>query len=865
MRKYQINIDPEQVNEKPGKNDPVFAVISNRVARHRENLSMSKIIHEIGENGRAFTRALVKDGIRDKEHFEKQIFLVLDFDENPNYKKIKKRLKKYGIPFTFTYKSLRNSDENPKFRAVFVLDDWIREPALADVLNNLLLEMFNDEKVDGKELLADQNCKELARMFLGGKGIIEKHSCARVTVKDVVDGFHRYYKDKKRENYTKRLKTLAKSLGVEVINNRLGIFEEKYVDDSLKDRKMIRDGNNVMFPVEKQKKKKEGEEQTHIKKLPSVLPNITKDTLKEACPLFKEYSKEERKLDHMERYVLATNLRYIKGGKSWFFEHLQKNKKKWEYDWETYIKVHPPVKCSKGCPYADICGCTTIYSNLSSKIRKLSSLDAYLPLKGSQEQLKICLQEAVDAKNDNIYVIKAQTALGKTEAYCNLIRERPDKQFIIAVPTCKLQAEIVQRLKGKGIECTWTESVYENIKKLNLPDLEAMVKKLYDDGFGRFVVKQIREYKTKNYDKLTEYQRQNLNRLTGKKQELEQSRCIVTTHAYFQMMKLDTLDSYEIIIDEDFLVTLFKRNWSLSLEDVKTIITKRILSPRNTEKLKQILDMKDQETQKIAFVKPNKYELEKLYERTNEINGPLPLLLESSCVVMDRVHEEIMFCEKIELPPRKMIILSASVNEKLYEDVSGGGERVRFRNIPEVKYKGHVIQYTAHTMSRKCIKTAGTEKVQQKIKEITGDVPVISFKMIDTDLDIHFGKTEGFDNLKGKDIAIVGTPHNRPALYKLLGEALGYNTAGNITNHRVERNNYEFRIMTFADKSMRNLQLFLIETELEQAIGRARVLREDCTVYVFSNYPCKQAELNMEPYLDITVEEETEDEEEIKE
>lgn len=38
-----------------------------------------------------------------------------------------------------------------------------------------------------------------------------------------------------------------------------------------------------------------------------------------------------------------------------------------------------------------------------------------------------------------------------------------------------------------------------------------------------------------------------------------------------------------------------------------------------------------------------------------------------------------------------------------------------------------------------------------------------------------------------------------------------------------------------------------------------------CTVYVFSNYPCKQAELNMEPYLNITAEEESEDEEEIKE
>lgn len=488
-----------------------------------------------------------------------------------------------------------------------------------------------------------------------------------------------------------------------------------------------------------------------------------------------------------------------------------------------------------------------------------------MPLANCQEQLKTCLREAVDAEDDNIYVIKAQTALGKTEAYCNIIQESPDKQFIIAVPTCKLQAEVVQRLKYKGIECTQTESVYETIKKLDLPDLEEMVKKLYENGYGRFVVKQIRTYKNENYNKLTKYQCQELDHLTGKKQGLETSRCIVTTHAYFQMMNMDTLKDYEIIIDEDFLITLFKRNWSLSLGDVKKIIEKNMLSSNDREKLKLILEMEDQETKQISFTKPNICKLEKLYKRADEISGPLPMLLESSCVVMDRVHEEIMFCKKIELPPRKMIILSASVNEKLYEDVPGGGERVRFWNVPDAKYKGHVIQYTAHTMSRKCIKTAGTEKVQEKVKEIAGDVPVISFKMIDTDLDIHFGKTEGFDNLKGKDIAIVGTPHNRPALYKLLGEALGYNTAGNITNHRVERNNYEFRIMTFADKSMRNLQLFLIETELEQAIGRARVLREDCTVYVFSNYPCKQAELNMEPYLNITAEEETEDEEEIKE
>lgn len=864
MDKFEINIDKHQIRKKPPKGDRIFGRISNRVAKNKEVLSIEEIIYEVGEHYKAFTRANMCNNTRNDNSFEKQIFLVLDFDENPDYKKFKEKCQKYGLNYTFTYRSLRWSKENQKFRAVFVLDDWIKDSRIANVVNNLLLIMFDDT-----DLKADQKCKELCRMFLGGKKVIEAFPENRISIRDVWYAFHEYFREKKDDNYGARLKTVAKNLNVAIINNKLAIYEAAQANAMQIDLERVEDGNIVMFLPKNNKKiinykNKTGKNNTEASTLRTI--TINKETLMEMCLLFKEFTEETRDLEHDEKFILATNLRFIKGGKTWFFEALPEHHSKWKSHWKYNVdNDYMPSGCNKGCLYAEQCGSSTIYSKCGSKIRKLSNLDTYLPLANCQEQLKICLREAVDAKDDNIYVIKAQTALGKTEAYCNIIQESPDKQFIIAVPTCKLQAEVVQRLKYKGIECTQTESVYETIKKLDLPDLEELVKQLYDDGFGQFVVKQIRDYKTKNYDKLTEYQRQELNRLTGKKQELKQSRCIVTTHAYFQMMKLDTLEDYEIIIDEDFLVTLFKRNWSLSLEDIQTIIAKRLLSPGNTEKLKQILDMKDQETQKIAFTKPNKYELEKLYERTKEISGPLPLLLESSYVVMDRVHEEIMFCRKFELPPRKMIILSASVNEKLYEDVPGGGERVRFWNIPEAKYKGHVIQYTAHTMSRKCIKTAGTEKVQEKVKEIAGDVPVISFKMIDTDLDIHFGKTEGFDNLKGKDIAIVGTPHNRPALYKLLGEALGYNTAGNITNHRVERNNYEFRIMTFADKSMRNLQLFLIETELEQAIGRARVLREDCTVYVFSNYPCQQAELNMEPYLDITVEEETEDEENIKE
>ena len=867
MDKFEINIDKHQIRKKPPKGDKIFGRISNRVAKNKEVLSIEEIIYEVGEHYKAFTRANMRNNMRNDDSFEKQIFLILDFDEHPNYEKFKEKCQKYGLDYTFTYRSLRWSKENPKFRAVFVLDDWIKDSRIADVVNNLLLIMFDD--TDGNDLKADQKCKELSRMFLGGKKVIEAFPENRISIRDVWYAFHEYFREKKKDNYGARLKTVAKDLNVAIIDNELAIYEVAQANVIQTELERVEDGNIVMFLPEDNKKiinhkSKAGKNNTKSSTLRTI--TINKETLMEMCFLFKEFTEKARKLEHDEKFILATNLRFIKGGKTWFFEALPEHEIKWKNAWKYNTdNDYMPSGCNKGCPYAEQCGSSTIYSKCGSKIRKLSNLDTYLPLANCQEQLKTCLREAVEAEADNIYVIKAQTALGKTEAYCNIIQESPDKKFIIAVPTCKLQAEVVQRLKYKEIECTQTESVYETIKKLDLPDLEEMVKKLYENGYGRFVVKQIRTYKNENYNKLTKYQRQELDHLTGKNQGLETSRCIVITHVYFQMMNMDTLKDYEIIIDEDFLITLFKRNWSLSLGDVKKIIEKNMLSSNDREKLKLILEMEDQETKQISFTKPNVCKLEKLYKQADEISGPLPMLLESSCVVMDRVHEEIMFCRKFELPPRKMIILSASVNEKLYEDVPGGGERVRFWNVPDAKYKGHVIQYTAHTMSRKCIKTAGTEKVQEKVKEIAGDVPVISFKMIDTDLDIHFGKTEGFDNLKGKDIAIVGTPHNRPALYKLLGEALGYNTAGNITNHRVERNNYEFRIMTFADKSMRNLQLFLIETELEQAIGRARVLREDCTVYVFSNYPCKQAELNMEPYLDITTEEEIEDEENIKE
>jgi len=59
----------------------------------------------------------------------------------------------------------------------------------------------------------------------------------------------------------------------------------------------------------------------------------------------------------------------------------------------------------------------------------------------------------------------------------------------------------------------------------------------------------------------------------------------------------------------------------------------------------------------------------------------------------------------------------------------------------------------------------------------------------------------------------------------------------------VEHNDCRFYFTTFDDESLRLIQFWMIETELEQTIGRSRLLRNDCTVTLFSNFPLQQAVL----------------------
>ncbi|NLK93322.1 MAG: hypothetical protein GX273_09405 [Bacteroidales bacterium] len=154
---------------------------------------------------------------------------------------------------------------------------------------------------------------------------------------------------------------------------------------------------------------------------------------------------------------------------------------------------------------------------------------------------------------------------------------------------------------------------------------------------------------------------------------------------------------------------------------------------------------------------------------------------------------------------------------------------------------GNLIQYPSRSFSRNCIET--NSNLFKKAKAIIGDKPIITFKKFkENDGDISFGAVEGHNDYEDKDIAVIGTPHLNELVYKLFALAMGIEVKNeNMRYQEIKRNNCKFYFMTYKKKELRNIQLWLIESELEQAIGRARLLRNKCNVILFSNYPLKQA------------------------
>jgi hypothetical protein len=746
-----------------------------------------------------------------------------------------------------------------RFRVVFVHECVVDNKKAAEVIIALLMAVFPGS--DGK-------CTDVSRMFFGGKGLIGDVREETFNIAQLAEYYHQMIFLQSEKHCIRTADNFASKNAIRCVNGLLQIDKidklnnnGKFGDKAASD--IYDNGSLVLFPqkspqyyIDTHYQKNERDQSQPIEKL--RIPS--KSVLEEVCALWSDFVHESH-IHHNDRFLLLTNMLHIEGGTKLFMkviiQHKQYDLGQWKY-YVSYAKrrQYGPQSCDE-CPYCSTCKHKKnllLTLRKRDKIVKLDQDEVYYSLDEVYNHIESCLAEAVNTFGYHMSIIPAQTAAGKTEAYCRLIGECQNKRFLVAVPTNALKLEIHKRLSNHGIHA----AVLKSIEELGLPQkLIWEIKALYARGLGTYVNERIRKYIIENQDSDDKLVRSSLKSCSEYEQQIGSimdHRVVVTTHARLLALPSELVRNFTVIIDEDILSTIFKNMITISEETVLRILSSEQGSGSLRMCLQEIASIKDGEYRKLNHYDNSgsmtEDEMNQFSVHEN-ING---LLLASVCCKENGCYH---YFYPQHLPKARYIVMSATADPKLYREYFYDHQIMEYP-YKRAKYLGKVQQYTAYTMSRTNI-DQNKEQVIEFLKQYKDDYKMITFLKYEEEFEasgLHFGNAEGYDFLNGQNILVLGTPHLQEFVYKLIGCHLGINVCEEkMAVRRIRYRLYQFCFMTYKNEQLRELQLYFISKELEQCIGRARLLRNDCTVLVFSNFPVEQSELIQDDYLDIDEEE----------
>ncbi|MCD8117943.1 MAG: DEAD/DEAH box helicase family protein [Lachnospiraceae bacterium] len=908
MMNVSVGIDHVKFKKKP-EDDKEYYYTKRRASEHWGEYDLEELADYVGNRRHAFLPGHLVGGMRKENCTGMQIF-GMDFDDGISYEEIRNRCVNWGIPFTFSYETLSSTAENMRFRIVFVHETLIEDMYVVYLVLHMLYKLFPE---------SDQICKSPDRVFMGGKRLIEFNADARIALVNFLPPLTEVLA--RNKNYQRDIKNFCRQNRVLFTDDQPAMGDALYLstlleNDAIKENSIVHKIVQSQFPsffvLEDISKTKGVSARPDGKKKKFHSSNTSKVSIgfdinsTTPCELLNRFLSGEE-LDHNERFALATNLIQFKGGPTLFMKVLeeyysQDTVDKWYRDLK-YMKGYQPMACSESfCPYYEDGSCMSlgnIVKTLSCNRRVTRAKKNYCSLEEAQEAFQRNLIEATEANDNFIHLIKAQTALGKTESYTRLIARMKNRKFIIAVPTNDLKDEICDRLRRVGVS---REDIYETP---SLRDCHSMVdvdiRKKYmaykDKGLHREAKKVLVDYlkKIKKEESESLALIQEVEGLLGNTEEMLKSRVIVTTHAKFLHLSSDVLKDRVCIIDEDILLKqIFGNTHCLSLASVEQIAKKEI--PGYSGIAKTILSSQTEIYKKITPCSCIPLSEEMIQKNDlsfyggDDINdiakaGAFAILSEDGGKFVHYFTPEY-------LPKYKMIILSATLNEQIYRDYFSD-RTVIMHPALDAKYEGKVVQFTYYSLGRSQMalkkdevfklakslilkademkdesekkgsvrdRISRLKRKMYKTPETTADEKpaIITFKKFEEiegcrKHGLHFGNVAGIDALKGVNMAVVGTPYEKEFFYKLIACYLGadVNTKED-KRPRLRRITYkgdEFLMVTYLDEKLREVQLYAISSELEQCIGRARALRFKCTVFVFSCFPCEQAEIHTVNYL----------------
>ena len=495
--------------------------------------------------------------------------------------------------------------------------------------------------------------------------------------------------------------------------------------------------------------------------------------------------------------------------------------------------------------------------------------EEYHTLEEVKDDLERLFLRAINSYDRMWYIIKAQTSAGKSETFLRLMKTT-GLRFLIAVPTNKLKNDIKIRADKKGIELLVTPSLDEI--KDEISDIWDHILHLRKTGqhqeLHRFVRQKAEE---ENVECLQEYLKQQ-----AEYEDYEGH--TVTTHRRLLNMSKKALAKYDVvIIDEDIILSSIASNQcEIPISLLKKILRKAMKTPHRSsaynkliEKIKRVLKaIKTETTFKLAAFEWDDGEKDDAAEKQKGDVDGIPALTDipSFCLSEHFMYRKasdernlaedcIVFLKPWKFQDIKYIMVSATVDKDICE-YAFGKHKVKFYECKQAPYVGVLNQYPEKSFSRTCIDE--DPNVFKRISDWTGSKHMITHKEYALKYglcDMYFGNAIGCDHLMGENIDVVGTPYKIDFLYKLLPFVLGIDIDADakMKSCKVIHNGYKFHFTTFGEEHevLRKFHFWMIESELEQAVGRARLLRCGCTVNLFSNFPIRQAVVKKSGYKTI--------------
>ncbi len=887
----EVMLDRTQYQSKPPKKQPSWVSISNALANNRECVSIEELAALL-TSGCSFCPGVFSGGKRSNDSWVQQQVFGLDFDGGYTIEQFQEDCLKWRVQPAFAYPTFNHSENDHRFRAVFVCDHVITDIRLRNLVQGQLMLMFS-EPWQGRGV--DQQCKDAARFFLGtNKPLISESFSSRINPIALLKTFLANKKLTNPAHYSGWVKKIATDFHVALRNRELGVSLIEWLPspshvgqvgettvgvyinnaptsvspDSVDDTVVVLNDEVYSISWEKvnhQNKTPQEHRRAKAEKKTDFVPvrRITvaeRAIVVEKCKLLKAFIRGEEHIGHHGRRILLSNLRHIEGGVKWFQEGLAaRDDYRSDSMLEDSARYHWQPEGCLNCPYDAECPHKT---NLLQQIpprkrecRQVLKMPVREPVEETRARLRNAIMNCLRSEENKIFVIKSDTGVGKTE----IVLGQDLDNTCYAADTHRLKNEAIVRFRQKG------KNAYLWPDPPRLPvALNNKLEHCYAVGSGGTseVYRQALEEPEVFVD--AEWSSAIQRYLQALSDVHKESRVFATHEKAYQLQANPQLRTF--IFDEDFTKTLITIT-EVRIEDIQT--ARKLIREMDgegyaaiDEKLKEVLHAASRITHENSATDYSATTLHSLLRRVPRgFVSPLEALFtceayrkDSSepgtaesvfCIVRQRLRED-----------RKFIVLSATADEMVYRMLFG--DRLVFIDLTGTALQGKLFSHTKQSYSKQAIYLdvksfaknvmndkkkfgfdgiithkfcAGTIGDKTCLKESEGQIPVFA----------TFGGLQGLDSFGGKNIAVYGTPYPPEFVVKLWAHVLGIRLdedAYEFGERAIAWNEFEMNIPTYsADSRIQRLQIWLVASELAQAVGRARLVNHDCEVHVFAKIP----------------------------